>query len=120
MLLLLLLRIGRSIAGLSWILTLLCPQGFQQIELGFPDIVKYASTLHKRDVPWDDYDTLVDAGAQIKGLVASQKLKILMLQPFKNIEGWPLESNERKAAFERADGWIRVMQAVGTDMIQVS
>lgn len=66
-----------------------------------------------------DYDTLVEACTDIKALVNGHKLKILMLQPFANFEGWPAESEERKAAFDRAKGWIRIMQAVGTDMLQV-
>jgi hypothetical protein len=43
-----------------------------------------------------------------------------MLQPFANFEGWPKESSERKDAFNRAAGWSSIMEAVGTDMLQVS
>ena len=42
-----------------------------------------------------------------------------MLQPFSNFEGWPQGSKERGDAFSRAKGWIQIMQAVGTDMLQV-
>ena len=43
----------------------------------------------------------------------------MMLQPFANFEGWKEGSTERKEAFERAEGWIRIMKALSTDMLQV-
>jgi hypothetical protein len=43
----------------------------------------------------------------------------MMLQPFSNFEGWEKGSREREDAFARARGWIRIMRAVGTDMLQV-
>lgn len=46
-------------------------------------------------------------------------LKVVMLQPFGRFEGWGRGTGERKDAFERAEGWVRIMQAVGTDMLQV-
>lgn len=42
-----------------------------------------------------------------------------MLQPFANYEGWPEGSDGRKDAMDRARGWIRIMQACGTDLLQV-
>ena len=42
-----------------------------------------------------------------------------MLQPFANFEGWKEGSDGRKDAFERAAGWIQIMQACGTDLLQV-
>ncbi|KAI5892604.1 xylose isomerase-like protein [Schizophyllum commune H4-8] len=93
--------------------------GFQAIELSFPDLQGFAKEYLKRDVPEDDYEALCEAGKRVKELCAERKLHILMLQPFANFEGWPEGSEERKNAFERAKGWIRIMQAVGTDMLQV-
>ncbi len=55
-----------------------------------------------------------------QGFVRNLGLKIVMLQPFANFEGWKPQSEERKEAFRRAKGWIRIMEAVGTDMLQVS
>ncbi|KAH8747319.1 xylose isomerase-like protein [Diaporthe sp. PMI_573] len=47
----------------------------------------------------------------------------MMLQPFVNFEGWNDGNDEGKSqredAFERARGWIRIMQELGTDMLQV-
>ncbi|KAL1680243.1 xylose isomerase-like protein [Schizophyllum commune] len=93
--------------------------GFQDIELSFPDLQGFAKEYFERDVPEDDYDALIEAGKRVEELCAERKLSILMLQPFANFEGWKEGSEERKDAFECAKGWIRIMQAVGTDMLQV-
>jgi sugar phosphate isomerase/epimerase len=93
---------------------------FQAIELGFPDLLSFASSYHKQEIKEDDYDSLCSAGAEVKSLCKQHNLKIVMLQPFSNFEGWPHGSKERNDAFARAKGWIKIMQAVGTDMLQVS
>ncbi|KAI1366649.1 3-dehydroshikimate dehydratase [Xylaria arbuscula] len=94
--------------------------GFDGIELSMPDILSYGKQLHSGQEPDPkDYDTLVEIGKAIKSEVDANGLKILMLQPFANFEGWPNGSKEREDAFARARGWIRIMEAVGTDMLQV-
>ncbi|KAK3648311.1 hypothetical protein LTR22_013442 [Elasticomyces elasticus] len=94
--------------------------GFQAIELGFPDLLAFANQQSKSgEVKADDYDILCDTAQEVKKLCADNGLKILILQPFSNFEGWPLDSDERKDAFARADGWLRIMEACGTDMLQV-
>lgn len=93
--------------------------GFQGIELGFPDLLSFASKNLGRDVGAQEFDVLCNAGLEVKRLCEALKLKIVMLQPFANFEGWKPHSEERKDAFKRAKGWIRIMEAVGTDMLQV-
>ncbi|KAI0857286.1 3-dehydroshikimate dehydratase [Xylaria cubensis] len=93
--------------------------GFDGIELSMPDILSYGKELHGKEPDPTDYDTLVAISEAIKSLAEAQNLKILMLQPFANFEGWPKGSKEREDAFTRAKGWIRIMQAAGTDMLQV-
>lgn len=93
--------------------------GFQGIELGFPDLVSFATDFHKQDVGEQDFDKLCEAGKEVKTICEELGLKIVMLQPFATFEGWAPRSPEREDAFRRANGWIRVMEAVGTDMIQV-
>ncbi|KAK6068628.1 3-dehydroshikimate dehydratase [Seiridium cupressi] len=93
--------------------------GFDAIELSMPDIQAYGKLLNGKEPDEKDYDTLVAVGSQIKTQVAEHGLKILMLQPFANFEGWPKGSKERQDAFDRAKGWVRIMEAVGTDMLQV-
>ncbi|KAL8896470.1 MAG: hypothetical protein Q9207_007692 [Kuettlingeria erythrocarpa] len=93
--------------------------GFQGIELGFPDLLSFASKRQKKDVQPQDFDTLCEAAAEVKQLVEKNGLKTVMLQPFSNFEGWPEGSDGREDAFRRAKGWIRIMEAVGTDMLQV-
>lgn len=93
--------------------------GFQGIELGFPDLLSFASDFLKQDVQEQDFDKLCEAGKAVKIICEELQLKIVMLQPFGNFEGWPPNSHEREDAFQRAIGWIRIMGAVGTDMLQV-
>ena len=93
--------------------------GFQGIELGFPDLLSFASSLEKRDVSKYDYDTLCSAASEFKKICEREKLKVVMMQPFANFEGWVQGSKERDDAFTRAKGWVRIMQNVGCDMLQV-
>jgi len=93
--------------------------GFQTIELGFPDLLSFASKHHNQKIQENDYAALCSAGKEVKQLCKKYNLGILMLQPFSNFEGWAEGSKERDDAFERAKGWIEIMHAVGTDMLQV-
>lgn len=99
--------------------------GFTAIELSMPDIIDFANHCQSQGdsqsqpVGPADYDALVTAATSIKSLCASYSLEILILQPFANFEGWPPNSQERSDAFSRLRGWIRIMEACGTDMLQV-
>ena len=103
--------------------------GFTGIELGFPDLLTFA-TQHLRPgqqqdanspqaIKADDYDNLCAAARVLKSMTDAMGLKIMMLQPFSNFEGWAEGSEERKDAWKRAEGWMRIMEAAGTDMLQV-
>ncbi len=94
--------------------------GFQGIELGFPDLLSFASKNLGKHVGSQDFDLLCNAGLEVRRMCEELGLKIVMLQPFSNFEGWKPQSEERKDAFRRAKGWIRIMEAVGTDMLQVA
>ena len=93
--------------------------GFQGIELGFPDLLSFASKNLGKNVEPQDFESLCSAGLEVKKLCEELGLKIVMLQPFSNFEGWKPQSEEREDAFRRAKGWIKIMEAVGTDMLQV-
>lgn len=93
--------------------------GFQGIELGFPDLLSFASKSLDKHVSPQDFDLLCKAGLEVKRMCKDLGLNIVMLQPFSNFEGWKPQSEERKDAFRRAKGWIKIMEAVGTDMLQV-
>ena len=112
--------IGKPTDPLPDKLNAISSAGFDAIELGFPDLLNFATSYLKRDVLATDYDDLCEAAEEVKKLTDKLGLSILILQPFANFEGWPEGSSERKDAFERAKGWIRIMQAVGTDLLQVS
>lgn len=102
-------------------LSAIAKAGFQGIELSMPDILSYGKLLHDSEPDPKDYETLVSIGHRIRELVAQHNLTIVMLQPFANFEGWVKgrHDEQRADARERARGWMRIMQAVGTDMLQV-
>ena len=93
--------------------------GFYGIELAFPDLLAFAQSHANREIASNDYDALCEAGQQLGDLVRHHNLKIMVLKSFRNFEGWPERSKEREEAFARARGWIRIMDAVGTDMLLV-
>ncbi len=94
--------------------------GFDAIELSMPDLLSFASDHLGKEVGPKDFEDLCEAGEHVKKLCQEHKLKILILQPFSNFEGWSKGTRERDDAFERARGWMRIMESVGTDMLQVS
>lgn len=95
--------------------------GFDGIELSMPDILDYGKLLNGSKPDDNDYDAIADVASRVKELTDNLGLKILMLQPFPNFEGWRkgTHDGEREDAFERARGWMKVMEAAGTDMLQV-
>lgn len=93
--------------------------GFKGIELAFPDFLSFARQFLNKDVGDKAWDDLCVAAREVKILCQGLRLEIMMLQPFSNFEGWEKGSKEREDAFERARGWIRIMQELGTDMLQV-
>lgn len=93
--------------------------GFDAIELSLPDLLSFANSYMKKEVSSYDYPELCEAGKKVRELCEENKLKVLILQPFSNFEGWPDESPEKEDAWKRAKGWMQIMEAVGTDMLQV-
>lgn len=93
---------------------------FTGIELGFPDLLDFAKMHLRKEVGPKDFDELVSVAKVVKTMTEAKGLKIMLLQPFSNFEGWQEGSEERKDAFERAEGWIRIMQACGCETLQVS
>ncbi|KAF1358081.1 xylose isomerase-like protein [Lizonia empirigonia] len=75
---------------------------FSAVELSFPDILSYGQTLMGHEVQTKNYNELVKVAEAIKTQCDKRNLGIMMLQPFANFEGW-----------------IRIMKAAGTDMLQV-
>jgi sugar phosphate isomerase/epimerase len=94
--------------------------GFTAIELSFPDLQAYASDILSRRVADDNYKDLGIAAREVRHQCNAVNLEIMMLQPFAHFEGWPRESVERAQAFSRARGWIEIMQACETDLLQAS
>jgi len=99
--------------------------GFESIELGMPDLQAYASqqlgsSFHQLsdDDGSGDLASLLDVAKDIKKLCDSLNLSVLCLQPFSQFEGYT-DPKKREAKFAKAKAWMDVMQAVGSDMLQV-
>lgn len=93
--------------------------GYVAIELSFPDILTYTEQKLNKPVQPDNFPELTAAAEDIGRLCKQMSLDVMMLQPFANFEGWPKGSVERENAFTRARAWIQLMEACGTDMLQV-
>ncbi|CAG9992105.1 unnamed protein product [Clonostachys byssicola] len=93
--------------------------GFKGVEISFPDIQSFGHRHLGFEINEHDYTSLCKAATAIGELCRRHDIKVLVLQPFSNFEGWPKGSQERRDAFARARGWIDIMTALGTDMLQV-
>jgi sugar phosphate isomerase/epimerase len=96
--------------------------GFEAIELSMSDLLAYGKELYSEDIDAYDFDKIVKIAKVVKSMAGTLDLRILLLKPFENFEGWKLgvSDKERDDAFARARGWLKVMDAAGTDMLQVS
>lgn len=65
-----------------------------------------------------DVDKLLQVAREVKKMCQDLNLKVLCLQPFSEFEGYT-DSKKREAKFNKARVWMDVMEAVGTDMLQV-
>lgn len=98
--------------------------GFQGIELSFPDLVSHAKELQslqqlpEGEIKEDDWPTLCKAAEHVRHLCETHGQQIIVLQPFANFEGWT-DPQSRAAVFEKAKGWVQIMKAAGTNMLQV-
>ncbi|OCK72886.1 xylose isomerase-like protein [Lepidopterella palustris CBS 459.81] len=101
-------------------ITAISNAGFNAIVLWMSDLLSFASERLGKELNPKDYDDLCAVGEDVKKLCQKQKINILMLQLFANFEGWPKGSKERYDAFERVRGQIKIMESVGTHMLQVS
>ncbi|GAA6027197.1 hypothetical protein JCM8097_002475 [Rhodosporidiobolus ruineniae] len=93
--------------------------GFDLIELSFPDLQAFASKLAGREVGEKDWDELCAAGGEVKKVCEDLGLEVFILQPFGKYEGWKEGSEEKREAWERVEGWVRIMKSVGVELLQV-
>lgn len=91
--------------------------GFDGMEIAMPDILAYSEARSGKAITHSDIDTIIETAAAVKEIADAIGLQIIMLQPFEKFEGW--SQKRREAAFARAADWLRVMDALGTDTLQV-
>jgi sugar phosphate isomerase/epimerase len=98
--------------------------GFDAMELGMPDLLEYGKVVtgNHTDIDPKDYETIATVAANVKDLAGSLGLELMMLQPFANFEGWKRGTNEKERAdaFDRARGWMLVMESAGINILQVA
>ncbi|CAI6075865.1 unnamed protein product [Clonostachys chloroleuca] len=85
------------------------------------DLLAYGKELYSEDIDAYDFDKIIKIARVVKSMAGTLDLRILLLKPFENFEGWKLgvSDKERDDAFARARGWLEVMDAAGTDMLQL-
>ncbi|KAH6953876.1 xylose isomerase-like protein [Ilyonectria sp. MPI-CAGE-AT-0026] len=95
--------------------------GFDAVELTMPDILAYGKVLNGEEPDASHYDAIVEVAKAVNSLAQAVNVGILMLKPFVNSDGWKSghHYSERKDMFEKVRGWLRVMEALGTDMLQI-
>ncbi|GAA5977786.1 hypothetical protein JCM11641_006072 [Rhodosporidiobolus odoratus] len=111
--------IGQPTDSLPTRLAHLSHAGFTQIELAFPDLLTFASQLSHREVGEKDWSALEEAASEVKKVCEGLGLQVYILQPFGKFEGWREGSEERREVWERVEGWVGIMKAVGTRTLQV-
>lgn len=85
--------------------------GFTAIELGMPDLTAYGQCQEH------EFDRLYAAAVKVGELCRSLRLKVLVLQPHSQFEGY--DATTLKSRLDRAERWFKVMQPLGCDMMQV-
>ncbi|KAK4144035.1 xylose isomerase-like protein [Dichotomopilus funicola] len=93
----------------SCLIGLLRGAGFDGVELSFPDLLASANR----------YSALYEVENVVGEMCTGYGLKIMSSSRSPTLKPGPEEAHCEKNACSRARGWIKIMSAVGTDMLQV-
>jgi sugar phosphate isomerase/epimerase len=95
--------------------------GFDAVELAMADLLAFGKDVHGKEMDVGNYTAIVEVAKAVKSLAQKFGVRILCLKSFEKFEGWKsgLQDSERGDAFDRARQWLKVMEALGTDMLQV-
>ncbi|KAH9836277.1 xylose isomerase-like protein [Rhodofomes roseus] len=97
--------------------------GFPQVEIGFPDLEAYASQAFPGYKELDnsgkgDLYNLLKTAKEIRELCRELGLKVLVVHPFSEFEGYD-DERKRKENMTRARAWFKVLAALDCQMLQV-
>ncbi|KZT70017.1 xylose isomerase-like protein [Daedalea quercina L-15889] len=97
--------------------------GFPQVEIGFPDLEENASQAFPGYKKLDesgkgDLYNLLKAAKEVREMCHELGLKILVVHPFSEFEGYE-DEQKRKTNMERARAWFKVLAALDCQMLQV-
>ncbi|WWC88881.1 uncharacterized protein L201_003796 [Kwoniella dendrophila CBS 6074] len=65
------------------------------------------------------WDAMYRKADDLKALASKYGLKVLMLQPLNQFEGWPAGSSRESWAKQKAEKWLTLCSKVGVEQIQV-
>lgn len=88
--------------------------GYQALEMAMPDLLAYAGLESDDESP----AKLREAATEIGRLCREAGLKVLVLQPHSQFEGYT-DPEVRKGKLARAERWLTLMEPLGCDMLQV-
>ncbi|CCM00629.1 uncharacterized protein FIBRA_02666 [Fibroporia radiculosa] len=96
---------------------------FPFAEVGFPDLEAYAEQTFEGYQKLDrrgkgDIDKLLKATGNIRVLCEELGLKVLVVHPFSEFEGYE-DVTKRETGFERAHAWFKVLKELDCQMLQV-
>jgi hypothetical protein len=96
--------------------------GFDAFELAMSDLLEYGFLLNGEELDPTNYDDIAEVSKSIRSLAENIGIKILVLKPLPTHEGpnHAAQKDGEKGAFTETPGWLKVMEALGAEMIQVS
>jgi sugar phosphate isomerase/epimerase len=110
--------------------------GFTGIEIGFPDLLAYTiskysvAALHGAEWAPDEPDpfdhdeqawtALADTAHELRADLNRRGMKVTLLQPFSQYEGWRDNGVRRKWVWRKAERWLDLAHILEAEALQVS
>ena len=92
---------------------------FNAIELGFPDLCDFAKEqLGESFGGEEDYDALEQVAATVHSKCQELGLYVATIMPFGPFGGYTSDE-KREKTWEKAEGWFRIIHALGGPLLQV-
>jgi sugar phosphate isomerase/epimerase len=103
--------------GLESKLQAIAAAGFSSVEMGFPDLQEYATSILGDSFGGEaDFDSLEQVAHTIHAKCEELGLYVATLMPFGPFGGFT--EDQRTKRMEEAEGWFRIIKALGNPMLQ--
>jgi sugar phosphate isomerase/epimerase len=109
--------------------------GFSGIEIGFPDLLAYAKSqtvfpvLHGVEWAPDEPDpfeqdevawtAIQDAAQKLRAILDEREMRVILLQPFSQYEGWRGDGVRREWVWRKAERWLAIAHILRSEALQV-